>query len=314
MPRRTTRQTARKPVRTYTKKPARKLNLKRVLMFIMLLISLFLASFFMAGGAGIFGPHTVDNLSQTFTNNHEIEKLERAMGEEADRQLDKAAERAAELSEEETTPSTWTRVGRVLFLKNAVNKKIKATNNYVTIDKIPEALQQAVVSVEDGHFYEHIGFDVSGIARAALVNLQYGEVKEGASTITQQLVKNMFLSQEQSFGRKAEELLLAIDMEMNYSKEEILEMYLNSIYFGSGYYGISEAADGYFAKKPSELSLSEASMLAGVPNAPSLYSPYVDFILAKKRQIIVLDAMVRNGYLRENVAEDAKIRPIYLAH
>ena len=145
-------------------------------------------------------------------------------------------------------------------------------------------------------------------------NLQYGEVKEGASTITQQLVKNMFLSQQQSYGRKAEELLLSLDMELNYSKEEILELYLNSIYFGSGYYGIREAAQGYFGKEPSQLNLSEAAMLAGIPNAPSLYSPYVDFMLAKKRQFIVIDAMVAAGYLRENVADDAKIKPLYLDH
>ena len=91
-------------------------------------------------------------------------------------------------------------------------------------------------------------------------------------------------------------------------------MYLNSIYFGSGYYGIQEASEGYFGKSPEKLDLAEASVLAGVPNAPSLYSPYVDFILAKKRQIIVLDAMVKNGYLRESVAEDAKIKPLILAH
>ena len=107
-------------------------------------------------------------------------------------------------------------------------------------------------------------------------------------------------------GRKAEEFILAMDMELNYSKEEILELYLNSIYFGSGYYGIGQAAEGYFGKEP--------AMLAGIPNAPSLYSPYVDFMFAKKRQFVVLDAMVAAGFLRENIAEDAKIEPIYLAH
>ena len=210
-------------------------------------------------------------------------------------------------------PSSLDRISRAIFLKKAVQARTRQAD-YVRLQDIPESLQQAVIAVEDRKFYNHWGFDMEGIFRASLVNLQYGEVKEGASTITQQLVKNLFLSQEQTMGRKAEEFILAMDMELNYSKEEILELYLNSIYFGSGYYGIGQAAEGYFGKEPSMLALPEAAMLAGIPNAPSLYSPYVDFMLAKKRQFVVLDAMVAAGFLRENVAEDAKIKPIYLAH
>lgn len=209
--------------------------------------------------------------------------------------------------------STLNRLERVFFLKQAVNARINSAN-YVKLQDIPESLQQAVVAVEDRKFYNHCGFDMEGIFRASLVNLQYGQVREGASTITQQLVKNLFLSQEQTMGRKAEEFVLAMDMELNYSKDEILELYLNTIYFGSGYYGIKEASEGYFGKEPAMLALPESAMLAGIPNAPSLYSPYVDFMLAKKRQFIVLDAMTAAGYLRESVADDAKIKPIYLAH
>lgn len=209
--------------------------------------------------------------------------------------------------------STLNRLERVFFLKQAVNARINSVN-YVKLQDIPESMQQAVVAVEDRKFYNHWGFDMEGIFRASLVNLQYGQVKEGASTITQQLVKNLFLSQEQTMGRKAEEFVLAMDMELNYSKDEILELYLNTIYFGSGYYGIKEASQGYFGKEPAMLALPEAAMLAGIPNAPSLYSPYVDFMLAKKRQFIVLDAMTAAGYLRESVTDDAKIKPIYLAH
>lgn len=209
--------------------------------------------------------------------------------------------------------STLNRLERVFFLKQAVNARINSAN-YVKLQDIPESLQQAVVAVEDRKFYNHWGFDMEGIFRASLVNLQYGQVREGASTITQQLVKNLFLSQEQTMGRKAEEFVLAMDMELNYSKDEILELYLNTIYFGSGYYGIKEASEGYFGKEPAMLALPESAMLAGIPNAPSLYSPYVDFMLAKKRQFIVLDAMTAAGYLRESVADDAKINPIYLAH
>ena len=209
--------------------------------------------------------------------------------------------------------STLNRLERVFFLKQAVNARINSAN-YAKLQDIPESLQQAVVAVEDRKFYNHWGFDMEGIFRASLVNLQYGQVREGASTITQQLVKNLFLSQEQTMGRKAEEFVLAMDMELNYSKDEILELYLNTIYFGSGYYGIKEASEGYFGKEPAMLALPESAMLAGIPNAPSLYSPYVDFMLAKKRQFIVLDAMTAAGYLRESVADDAKIKPIYLAH
>lgn len=208
---------------------------------------------------------------------------------------------------------TMNRLERIVFLKQAVDKRINSAD-YVKLQDIPESLQQAVVAVEDRKFYNHWGFDMEGIFRASLVNLQYGEVKEGASTITQQLVKNLFLSQEQTMGRKAEEFVLAMDMELNYSKDDILELYLNTIYFGSGYYGIKEASEGYFGKEPAMLTLPEAAMLAGIPNAPSLYSPYVDFKLAKKRQLVVLDAMTAAGYLREAIAEDAKIKPIYLAH
>ena len=250
-----------------------------------------------------------------------IEEVEALMEDEEDDgsqaaagQSDKKqAEKADNIKASDGQPSGLDRISRVIFLKKAVQARTSQAD-YVRLQDIPESLQQAVIAVEDRKFYNHWGFDMEGIFRASLVNLQYGEVKEGASTITQQLVKNLFLSQEQTMGRKAEEFVLAMDMELNYSKAEILELYLNSIYFGSGYYGIGQAAEGYFGKEPAKLALPEAAMLAGIPNAPSLYSPYVDFMLAKKRQFVVLDAMVAAGFLRENVAEDAKIKPIYLAH
>lgn len=214
-------------------------------------------------------------------------------------------------SKQTESSSTFDRIYRILALKSAVNNKLH-TKNYTKLSDVNNYLQQAIISVEDSRFYEHSGFDVSGILRASLVNLQYGHIEEGASTITQQLVKNLFLSQERSMTRKAEEVILAIDMEANYSKEEILELYLNTIYFGSGYYGVNDAAAGYFGKLPSELSLAEASMLAGLPNAPSVYSPYVDFKAAKARQAVVLGTMVKNGYINPSLAEDTKKTPIWL--
>lgn len=174
-------------------------------------------------------------------------------------------------------------------------------------------MQQAIIAVEDSRFYQHSGFDVEGILRATLVNVQTGSFAEGGSTISQQLIKNLFLSQERTLGRKAEEFILAIDIEMNYSKEEILEMYLNTIYFGSGAYGIGEASNIYFGKPPFHLNLAECAMLAGLPNAPSLTSPYVSFEAAKQRQAVVLAAMTRNGYIGPAQAQDAKLTPILLA-
>ena len=210
------------------------------------------------------------------------------------------------------SPGLIDRLKRIIYIREAARSAVPA-KQYVKIENIPLSLQHAFIAIEDRRFYEHHGFDPNGIARAILVNLQYGDIEEGASTITQQLVKNLFLSHEQTFGRKVEELILAIDIELHFSKDEILELYLNSIYFGSGYTGIYAASEGYFGKEPHKLELPEAAMLAGVPNAPSLYSPYVDFIAAKNRQIIVLDAMEKNGYIDERLAEDARIAPIILA-
>lgn len=261
--------------------------------FIFLLALVFFLAFFLAGGFTFFAPRTWQHVGDF------LPRLESVLP--ANQQHDPPK-----------TISATDRLSRMIFLKRAVDARIDR-EHYVKLRDIPEDMQNAIIAVEDNRFYSHYGFDVQGIMRATLVNLQYGEVTEGASTITQQLVKNLFLSHEQSFGRKAEELLLSLDMEANYSKSEILELYLNTIYYGSNFYGIGPAAKGYFDKKPSELKLPEAAMLAGTPNAPSLYSPYVDFMLAKKRQFIVIDAMVRNGYIDKSTAESAKIKPIYLA-
>lgn len=206
----------------------------------------------------------------------------------------------------------WDRAYRIMALKNAVNAKIDK-KNYIYLQDIPLPLQQAIIATEDNRFYNHFGIDISSILRATLVNMQTGTIAEGGSTITQQLVKNLFLSQEQNWGRKAEEAILAMDMELRYSKEEILEMYLNTIYFGSGSYGIGEASRIYFGKHPPNLNLAEASLLAGLPNAPSVYSPYVSFAAAKQRQAVVLSAMVKYGYIGPSLADEARVAPIKLA-
>lgn len=208
--------------------------------------------------------------------------------------------------------SAWDHIHRVIFLKGSVEAKLDR-KGYVRLNDIPLTMQQAIIAVEDNRFYQHFGFDIEGILRATLVNMQTGSIAEGGSTITQQLVRNLFLTQEKSVSRKVEEIVLAVDMELRYSKEEILEMYLNTVYFGSGTYGIGPASRVYFGKEPAKLNLAECAMLAGLPNAPSLISPYVNFSAAKQRQAIVLSTMTKNGYIGPTLAEEAKLAPILLA-
>ena len=274
--------------------------MKKLLRFVFSLILVFFIGFFLAGGTNALRPGTLERI-------HELALPAPSAQREAPREISPSG------AGETQDPNLWDRVQRFLFLRQAIERRLPRAG-YVKIDAVPDSFLQAIVAVEDNRFYSHHGFDPESIMRAALVNLQYGKIEEGASTITQQLVKNLFLSHERSFGRNAEELILALDVEARYSKDEILELYLNTIYFGSGYYGLYDASIGYFGKKPADLALPEAAMLAGLPNAPSLYSPYENFLMAKKRQFIVLDAMVRNGYISKTIAEDAKIAPIYLAH
>lgn len=257
--------------------------------FLALLAVIFITAFWWAGGS---------SLVPKFPGAAPVKEITAA--------VDKTKEGAKEAA------SWWDRFYRIIALKSAVNAKIDR-KNYVPLRDIPLTLQQAIIAVEDNRFYRHYGFDVEGIIRAMLVNLQAGEVVEGGSTITQQLVKNLFLTREQTVGRKAEEFILALDMELRYSKEEILEIYLNTIYFGSNAYGIGQAAKIYFAKKPIDLTLAESSLLAGLPNAPSLFSPYEDFKAAKGRQAVVLQTMVKHGYIGPSMAQEAKTAPIILA-
>lgn len=208
--------------------------------------------------------------------------------------------------------SVTQRILRVVALKTAINAKLNK-EEYIKLEAIPLGLRQAVIAVEDSRFYTHPGFDVEAIFRAALVNLQIGTVVEGGSTITQQLVKNLFLSHDRTVSRKLEEFVLAVDLELRYSKGEILEMYLNTIYFGADAYGIGPASRAYFSKEPSQLTLAEATLLAGLPNAPGLYSPYTDLNAAKRRQAVVLASMVRNSYIDTVDAEIVRDTPLHFS-
>lgn len=166
------------------------------------------------------------------------------------------------------------------------------------LSEIPKSLTQAVIATEDARFFEHPGLDIVGILRAAWTNIRHGGRKvQGASTITQQLARSLFLSSERTFDRKLRELILAYKMELVLSKEQILEMYLNQIYFGQGAYGVAAAAQTYFGKELSDLTLAEAAVLAGLPKSPNHYSPFKAYDRAKKRQEHVLFRMAEAGFI-----------------
>ncbi|RKZ23423.1 hypothetical protein DRQ18_00615 [bacterium] len=180
----------------------------------------------------------------------------------------------------------------------------------VSIKEIPDTLIYAFIAVEDRDFYRHWGINLKAIIRAAIKNIIKRRIVQGGSTITQQLARNLFLTPEKSFIRKLMEALLAIKIERHYSKEEILEMYLNQIYFGAGNYGVEAASRYYFGKSVKELTLPECALLAGIPKGPAYYSPYRDSIRAKRRRNVVLHAMVEAGYITEERAEKAMRAPL----
>lgn len=177
---------------------------------------------------------------------------------------------------------------------------------FVPYDKIPDLLKKGIIATEDRRYYDHGAVDIIGVARAFITNSMAGETLEGGSTIAQQTVKNIFLSNDRTMTRKLEELALAVQLERNYSKEEILELYLNTIYFGHGAYGVGEASRVYFGKKPKDLDLSQCAMLAGLPQAPSAYDPISHPQEGAKRMTTVLALMAQEGYITpEEAAKSA---------
>lgn len=182
--------------------------------------------------------------------------------------------------------------------------KVTDDEHYVPFNNLPKDYINAVISVEDRRYYDHGPVDFIGIARALWTNFRTGELREGGSTITQQVAKNLVFSQEETLTRKLGELFAAFDIEKNFSKDEIFALYVNSAYFGDGYYGIYDASMGYYGKEPKDLNLDEASMLAGVPNAPSVYAPTVNPDLANERQAHVLNTMVENEYITQAQADE----------
>ena len=180
------------------------------------------------------------------------------------------------------------------------------TNKWVKLSEISQNVIDATISTEDKNFYKHFGFDIPRIIKAGYTNIVSGKTKQGASTISQQYVKNLFLDFDKTWERKWNEMWLTLNMEIHYTKDEILEGYLNTINYGHGMYGIEKAANYYFNKSAKDLSLAEASMLAGIPKSPANFSPLVNKELAKSRQSLILQNMVKNKYITEEEKEKAE--------
>ena len=208
-------------------------------------------------------------------------------------------------------PSVVTRVyaddGQTVIGEFALEKRIP-----LKYEEIPPVLKNAILAVEDVRFYDHIGIDPIRIMGAAWKNLTTDRV-EGGSTLTQQLTKNLFLSKEQTYTRKINEWILALQIERYYTKNQIMELYVNHMFLGANAYGMEAGAETYFGKQAKDLTLGEAALLAGVPKAPSDYSPTANPLKAKERRDLVLDLMAKNGFVTQTEADDAKAKPIQLA-
>ena len=177
--------------------------------------------------------------------------------------------------------------------------EIQSKENYTNFDDLPETYVNAIVAVEDKRFFYHRGFDPIATFRALKDDIESRSLEAGGSTITQQLAKNMYFDQSKKLSRKIAELFVARDFEKTYKKNMIFELYVNAIYFGETYYCVYDAAQGYFGIEPSQMDDYQATMLAGIPNAPAVYAPTVNPDLAEERRQQVIQAMVENGYIEE---------------
>ena len=185
-----------------------------------------------------------------------------------------------------------------------VIEEIQSDPNYIEYEDLPQNYINAVIAVEDHRFREHGAIDLVAIARAIYVNISTFSLREGGSTITQQVAKNIFyITEDNPVVRKSAEVLTAFDLENNYTKNDILELYVNTIYFGDGYYGIEEACKGYLNKDATEMTLADCTMMAGIPNAPSVYAPTANPDLTRDRQEKVISSMVEYNYLSETDAD-----------
>jgi membrane peptidoglycan carboxypeptidase len=183
---------------------------------------------------------------------------------------------------------------------NEVLEELQNKDNYTQYEDVPEIYYKALVAVEDRRFYKHNGFDIIGTTRAIYNDIKANELLEGGSTISQQLAKNLYFPQDNTLRRKIAEIFMAMKIEREYEKEDVLEFYVNGIYYGSGYYSIYDASIGYFDKEPKDMTDYECTLLVGIPNAPSIYSLNVRPDLAKQRQEKVVECMVDVKYITED--------------
>jgi penicillin-binding protein 1A len=208
-------------------------------------------------------------------------------------------------------PSVVTRVyaddGETVIGEFALEKRIP-----LKYEEIPANVRNAILAIEDTRFYDHVGIDPIRIAGAVIKNITTGS-REGGSTLTQQLTKNLFLSKEQTLTRKFNEWLIALQIERYYTKNQIMEMYVNHIFLGANAYGVEAGAETYFGKQAKDLTLEESALLAGIPKAPGQYSPTVNMQAAKERRDLVLDQMAKNGFASQAEVDRAKAKPIALA-
>ncbi len=181
-------------------------------------------------------------------------------------------------------------------------EQVRAQESYTAFEDLPDTYVEAVLAAEDHRFYQHNGMDVIALGRALVNDIKAMSFVEGGSTITQQLAKNLFFTQEKRLTRKVAEMFMAFHLEANYSKDEIFELYVNSIYFGSGCYDVASASQTYFGVEPSAMDADQCTLLAGIPNAPSVYDPTVNPDLSQQRQRQVVELMVKYEYLTANEA------------
>lgn len=212
------------------------------------------------------------------------------------------------LDEQRKNITIYDKNGDIMYESN-----FKKDMKWTKIDDIPEFIQDAFVSVEDKRFYYHAGFDPIRISKALITNLKQGGIVEGGSTITQQYAKNLFLTNEQTIARKAEELYYSARLEMQYSKEEILEGYLNTVYFGHGIYGVNAAAHYFFDKDMKDLTTAQVAMLIGIPNGPSIYSPILHPDNAMKREQLILGILYDNDLINHEEYNEAMKEPLALS-
>ena len=207
--------------------------------------------------------------------------------------------------------SAMERVRRVYHFKESLEAKVDR-KQFVSSNDIPDMMKKAIVATEDRRFYDHGALDLVSVTRALVTNYMAGQTLEGGSTIAQQTVKNIFLSHDRTLSRKIEELVLAVRLEKNYTKDEILELYLNTIYFGHGAYGIKDAARIYFGKDVKDLNVSQCAMLAGLPQAPSVYDPITHPEEGIRRMAVVLTLMAQQEYISSEdavkAAEDFRMK------